>query len=150
MTSGVGPNTAYAMLYMDSGLNHSAAYFAHSAMSLEDAQKAKIAAILHRCELRPGLRLLDIGCGWGSTAIAAASEYGANVIGITLDPEHYHYSVARKLRLGGKGTVSFRLQDWENCTDRVDRITCINSFENFSRKEGFFTHCRRLLPEEIG
>lgn len=133
------PATAYARLYLDSGLNHSSGYFDHPGMSLDDAQRAKIGAILDRCQVGSGDRLLDIGSGWGTAAGTAASEYGARVTGLTLDREQQAY--ARQAH----PTVDFRVQSWETFDERVDRIICVNAFENFRDKHGFLPHCRTLL-----
>lgn len=141
-----GPGTAYARLYLDPGLNHSAGYFPTPDTTLEQAQRLKIDTVLHRCGLEAGDRLLDVGCGWGTAAITAASVYGARVVGLTLDPEQYAYAGEEQRRRLGASPVDFRLRNWETFTEPVDRIICINAFENFADKERFFPHCRELLP----
>ncbi|WP_407809726.1 class I SAM-dependent methyltransferase, partial [Staphylococcus aureus] len=67
------------------------AYFEREDMSLKDAQLAKIGLALGKCNLTPGMTLLDIGCGWGSTMIRAADKYDVNVIGLTLSRNQYRY-----------------------------------------------------------
>ncbi len=67
-------------------MTYSCALFSRGAQTLEEAQRAKLDLIAQKLELRPGQRVLDVGCGWGSFAIHAAREYGVSVIGITLSP----------------------------------------------------------------
>jgi len=137
-----GANTAYARLYLDAGLNHSSGYFETPDTSLEHAQAAKIRRILRHCRLRPGTRLLDVGCGWGSTALAASEQFGADVVGITIDREEHAYAQSMH------SPVDFRMQGWEDFAEPVDRIVSVNAFENFANKRGFLRHCRSLLPAD--
>ena len=139
-------NTAYVRYYMDAELNHSSGYFDDDDVSLDDAQQAKIRAILDGCHLRPGMKLLDVGCGWGAAARVAASEYGVNVTGITLDGGQLDYALERERSKAAASRIDFRLQRWEDFDEPVDRIICINAFENFADKHSFLPHCRALLP----
>lgn len=132
---------------MDSGLNHSSAYFSSGDTSLEVAQQAKIRGILNRCRLGPSTRLLDIGCGWGTAAHIASVEYQADVVGITLDPEQAAYGLRREESRPFASRVDFRVQRWEEFLEPVDRIICINAFENFENKQAFLPHCRSLLQQ---
>ncbi|MGW5352146.1 class I SAM-dependent methyltransferase [Streptomyces sp. NPDC004031] len=139
--------TAYASLFMDPELNHSSGYFTDDSTPLPEAQRAKNRAVLERCRLEPSLRLLDIGCGWGAAARLAAEEYGARVVGLTIEPEQLAYAALREDEAGpGRPRIDFRLQRWEEFTEPVDRIICVNAFENFTDRESFFPHCRSLLP----
>lgn len=138
--------TEYAKLYMDTQLNHSSGYFTDADMSLDSAQRAKTDAVLRSCRIRPSMRLLDIGCGWGSTARAAADAYRAEVTGITLSGEQHAYAVARETGRPAGRRVDFRLQRWEEFGEPVDRIICVNAFETFENKDSFLPHCRALLP----
>jgi cyclopropane-fatty-acyl-phospholipid synthase len=140
------PGTAYARLYLDRGLNHSAGYFATPDTTLEEAQRAKTDTVLRHCRIEPGQRLLDVGCGWGATAMTAASDYGADVVGLTIDPDQHAYAHQEQRRRFGAAKIDFRLQDWQEFTEPVDRIICVNAFENFERKNEFIPHCRGLLP----
>jgi cyclopropane-fatty-acyl-phospholipid synthase len=138
--------TAYAEVYLDPELNHSSAYFLPGETSLARAQRAKIDAILTRCDVRPGMRLLDVGCGWGAAARVAAAGYGAEVVGLTISAEQYRYAVSRQRQAPGPGPViDYRLHGWEHFGEPVDRIISINSFENFANKRDFLPHCRKLL-----
>jgi cyclopropane-fatty-acyl-phospholipid synthase len=138
--------TAYYQLFLDSELNNSSGYFTATDMSLEHAQRAKVDAILSRCDLQPSMRFLDVGCGWGAAVRIAAAEHGVRAIGITIQPEQYEYAVDRHARESPGASMDFRLQRWEEFTEPVDRMICVNSFENFDDKSSFLPHCRRLLP----
>jgi cyclopropane-fatty-acyl-phospholipid synthase len=139
-------NTTYAEYFMDAELNHSSGYFDDDNVSLDMAQRAKIKAILDRSRLQPGMKLLDVGCGWGAAARVAAAEYRVNVTGITLDKGHLKGALERELSKPAESRIDFRLQGWEDFDEPVDRIICINSFENFANKHSFLPHCRSLLP----
>jgi cyclopropane-fatty-acyl-phospholipid synthase len=137
-------------LFLDSTRTYSCAYFGDTNTTLEEAQKAKIDLSLRKCELAPGMKLLDIGCGWGSTAIQAAEQYEVNVVGLTLSENQYEYASRRARESLVSDTVQFRLQGWEEFTEPVDRIVSIGAFEHFriARHEAFFGRCREILPAD--
>ncbi len=132
-------------LFLDPSLTYSCARFVDPGMSLADAQRAKIDTTLDKCELRPGLTLLDIGCGWGAAARRARERHDVSVIGLTLSQNQYQHD--RALADGRPG-LDFRLQGWETFTEPVDRIVSIGAFEHFGRAKysDFFARCRSLLP----
>ncbi|MFI5754005.1 class I SAM-dependent methyltransferase [Streptomyces sp. NPDC051569] len=132
---------------MDAELNHSSGYFLDGETSLDRAQRAKVDAILARCDLRPSMRVLDAGSGWGATARVAADRYGADVTGITLSGEQHRYACERQEASPTDPPIDFRIQRWEDFSEPVDRIICINAFENFENKRDFFSHCRSILPD---
>ncbi|MFJ2867671.1 class I SAM-dependent methyltransferase [Kitasatospora sp. NPDC087314] len=138
--------TSYAKLHLDPELNHSSGYFTSGDMSLEQAQRAKTDTILSHCRIEPAMRVLDVGCGWGATARAATQRYGARCVGITLDPGQLAYARERDAESAGGPHIDFRLTRWEEFSEPVDRIVCVNAFENFEDKQGFLPHCRTLLP----
>ena len=137
-------------LFLDPTRTYSCAYFEDPQATLEQAQMAKIDLSLGKCKLLPGMKLLDIGCGWGATAIRAAEKYQANVIGLTLSENQYQYCTRRAGELAGPETAEFRLQGWEDFNEPVDRIVSIGAFEHFrnSRHEAFFQRCREILPAD--
>jgi cyclopropane-fatty-acyl-phospholipid synthase len=96
------------------------------------------------------MKLLDVGCGWGATAMRAAEHYGVKVIGLTLSENQYHY--AKKLASGSavSANVEIRLQGWEQFEEPVDRIVSIGAFEHFrnDRHGAFFEKCREILPAD--
>ncbi|MEU7628793.1 cyclopropane mycolic acid synthase family methyltransferase [Nocardia sp. NPDC049220] len=136
-------------LFLDPSMTYSCAYFERPNMTLEQAQRAKIDLALGKLDLRPGLTLLDIGCGWGATMLRAATEYGAKVVGLTLSRNQYEYVQARidRERIAG---AEVRLQGWEEFDDAVDRIVSIGAFEHFRREryEAFFERCHRILAPD--
>ncbi len=133
-------------LFLDPSLTYSCAYFEHASTTLADAQVAKIDLSLGKCDLQPGQRLLDIGCGWGATARRAVEKYGVTAIGITLSAAQAELARARLADLGDK--VEIRLQGWEEFSEPVDRIVSIGAFEHFreERYDAFFAKTFSLLP----
>ncbi|MFI2434757.1 class I SAM-dependent methyltransferase [Streptomyces sp. NPDC018693] len=110
---------------------YSCAYWPAPDSTLETAQRDKLDLICRKLDLRPGQRLLDVGCGWGSLAIHAAREYGASVVGITLSQEQAAY--ARK-RVAGEGLtdkVEIRVQDYRDVDDGpYDALSSIGMAEH--------------------
>jgi cyclopropane-fatty-acyl-phospholipid synthase len=140
-------------LFLDPTRTYSCAYFERDGMTLEQAQRAKIDLALGKCDLKPGLKLLDIGCGWGATAIRAAEAHGVDVIGLTLSRNQHQHAMRQAREIGANAAcVEFRLQGWEEFNEPVDRIVSIGAFEHFrkSRYAAFFEKCRRLLPDGGG
>jgi cyclopropane-fatty-acyl-phospholipid synthase len=136
-------------LFLDPTMTYSCAFFERDGMTLEEAQLAKIDLALRKCELRPGMRLLDIGCGWGSTLRRAAERYGVHAVGLTLS-RNQHRGVSQSLRRlpACAGRAEVRLQGWEEFSEPVDAIVSIGAFEHFraERYASFFARCRAILP----
>ena len=133
-------------LFLDPSRTYSCAYFERDDLSLEQAQLAKIDLALGKCHLEPGMKLLDIGCGWGATARRAAERLGVSVIGLTLSRNQQSYASRSTKGL----PVEIRLQGWEEFDEPVDRIVSIGAFEHFreARFADFFAKCHRLLPPD--
>lgn len=120
-------------------------------MNLEEARIAKVDLALRKCDLRPGMTLLDIGCGWGSTMMRAAERYDVHVIGLTLSRNQYeHVSGLLSGMASGGRTAEVRLQGWEEFDEPVDRIVSIGAFEHFRRQryDTFFDRASRILPDD--
>ncbi|HSJ42731.1 MAG TPA: cyclopropane-fatty-acyl-phospholipid synthase family protein, partial [Xanthobacteraceae bacterium] len=118
-------------LFLDRDRAYSCAYFPKGTETLEQAQAAKkrhIAAKL--CLDRPGLSVLDIGCGWGGMALTLARDYGARVTGITLSTEQLSEARARAEAEGLADRVSFELLDYRVMDQRFDRIVSVGMFEH--------------------
>jgi cyclopropane-fatty-acyl-phospholipid synthase len=136
-------------LWLDETMSYSSAWFGGDrTQCLERAQQAKVARALHECRVRAGDRLLEIGCGWGTLARAAAADFGARVTGVTLSTEQL--DGARGLvRAAGLGErVELRLQDYRDIPDRdFDAIVSIEMFEAVGREywPGFFATLRDKL-----
>jgi cyclopropane-fatty-acyl-phospholipid synthase len=135
-------------LFLDPTRTYSCAYFDKPGATLEEAQLAKIDLSLGKCELAPGMTLLDIGCGWGATALRAAERHGVNVIGLTLSQNQFEYASRRAAERANPDAVRFRLQGWEEFEGSADRIVSIGAFEHFrkERHEAFFRKCKEILP----
>jgi cyclopropane-fatty-acyl-phospholipid synthase len=150
-TYDVGHSTEFVSLFLDPGLVYSCAYFERDDMTLEEAQLAKLDLALGKCDLRPGHRLLDVGCGWGACAQRAATRYGAHVIGLTLSKKQHDWILANSSdQAEGGGRIDVRLQGWEEFDEPIDRIVSIGAFEHFrqERHAAFFERCHDLLPED--
>lgn len=134
-------------LFLDPSMTYSCAKFDTPESTLAEAQLAKIDLSLGKCELRPGHRLLDIGCGWGATAMRAREKHGANVIGLTISQKQFDHDQALAAKTPG---LEFRLQGWETFEEKVDRIVSIGAFEHFGRTKyaAFFAKCRSILPPD--
>src|SRR3954463_14764629 len=109
-------------LFLDPSMTYSCAKFDAPESTLAEAQLAKIDLTLGKCELRPGQRLLDIGCGWGALARRARERHGVEVIGLTLSENQLAHN--RRLA-GGDGGLEFRLEGWETFDGKVDRIVSV-------------------------
>ncbi|MDQ6688674.1 MAG: cyclopropane-fatty-acyl-phospholipid synthase family protein [Actinomycetota bacterium] len=109
-------NDFYALI-LDPSLAYSSAYFTTEDMSLADAQRAKLDLVCTKLGLRPGMRFLDVGCGWGSLSLHAAQEYGVTVTGVTIAAEQKRFIDQRIVERGLSGRVEIRLQDYREVAD---------------------------------
>jgi cyclopropane-fatty-acyl-phospholipid synthase len=134
-------------LFLDPSMTYSCAKFDSPESTLAEAQLAKIDLSLGKCELSPGMKLLDIGCGWGATARRAREKWGAEVVGLTISQKQFEHDQAS---VAGAGGVEFRLEGWETFTGKADRIVSIGAFEHFGRPKypAFFAKCREVLPAD--
>jgi cyclopropane-fatty-acyl-phospholipid synthase len=136
--------------FQDPSRTYSCAFFEREDMTLEEAQLAKIDLALAKLDLRPGMSLLDVGCGWGSVMKRAVQKHEVNVIGLTLSKNQYTF--CQRL-LDGVDTQRSRqvlLHGWEEFDAPVDRIISIEAFEAFpkDRYGAFFEMCHRILPDD--
>ncbi|MBU6498091.1 MAG: cyclopropane-fatty-acyl-phospholipid synthase family protein, partial [Rhodospirillales bacterium] len=121
-------NEFYAA-WLDPSMTYSSAIFEGGARGLEEAQLRKCHRLCQLLRLAPGMRLLEIGCGWGGFAEIAARDYGCSVVGITLSPAQLEYAQARIARAGLSERVELRLQDYRDVGGAFDRIASIEMFE---------------------
>lgn len=137
-------------LFLGPTMGYTCAYFERDDMSLDEAQNAKFDLALNKLDLRPGMTLLDIGCGWGGALERAIEKFDVNVIGITLSRNQYQYSKAKLGKIATPRTVEVRLQGWEEFGDKVDRIVTIGAFEAFKkvRYSAFFDKAYDILPDD--
>ncbi len=109
-------NDFYALV-LDEHMAYSCAFYDHEVMTLEEAQRAKVELVCTKLGLRPGQRLLDVGCGWGSLSIHAARHHGVQVTGITLSREQLDFARKRAADQGVSELVDFRLLDYRDLRD---------------------------------
>ena len=120
----LGPTMAYSCAVFDSPED-----------SLEDAQIRKVDLVARKLDLAPGMRLLDVGCGWGTMAIHAARVYGASVVGVTLSEPQQRFATERAKAAGVADLVEFRVQDFRDVNDGpFDAISSIGMFEHVGRR----------------
>lgn len=115
--------------WLDPSMTYSSAVFEGDHQDLEAAQAAKNRLIAEKLQLRPGQRLLDIGCGWGGFATFAAREFGVEVLGITLSREQHAHAVERAARAGISDRVRFEIRDYRDVSGQFDAIAAIEMFE---------------------
>jgi cyclopropane-fatty-acyl-phospholipid synthase len=118
--------------WLDPSMTYSSAIFTAptaSAEPLEAAQARKIRTLLDRLELKPGDRLLEIGCGWGSLAEIAARDYGVRVTGLTLSREQKAHADARLKNLGLGDRVSIEIRDYRDVQGRFDAVASVEMAE---------------------
>ena len=117
-------------LFLDEDMQYSCAYFTDPAMSLEEAQIAKKNHIAQKLHIEPGMRVLDIGCGWGGMAITLARDYGARVTGVTLSREQLALARERAAEQGLSDVIDFRLIDYREINEPFDRIVSVGMLEH--------------------
>jgi cyclopropane-fatty-acyl-phospholipid synthase len=119
--------------WLDDTMTYSSARFASVRHSLEDAQLNKVHKLLNRLQLRPGQRLLEIGCGWGTLAIEAAKR-GASVVGLTLSTEQKEWAERKIAAAGLSGQVEIRLQDYRDTDEQFDAVASVEMVEAVGRR----------------
>lgn len=120
---------AFFQKWLDEQLVYSSAFYSESAVTLEEAQDAKLRVILQSLAIEPGMSLLEIGSGWGALALRAAREHGASVIGITLSREQHAYAQERVEAEGLAADCWFKLQDYRDTEGQFDRLVSIEMIE---------------------
>ncbi len=114
---------------LDSHMAYSCGYW-REAETLDEAQQAKLDLICRKLHLKPGMRLLDIGCGWGSLALYAARHYGVEVVGLTVSEQQARLARERCAGL----PVAIRLQDYRDVSETFDAIASVGMFEHVGYK----------------
>ena len=140
-------------LFLDEDMQYSCAYFRTPDASLEQAQVAKKQHVAAKLLLRPGQRVLDIGCGWGGLALSIARSENVEVLGITLSQEQLAVARERAQAAGLSDRVQFQLIDYRQLEGSFDRIVSVGMFEHVGtpQYQTFFGQVRRLLkPDGIG
>ena len=137
-------------LFLDEDRNYSCAYFPEPEMSLEEAQAAKKHLIARKLRIEPGMRVLDIGCGWGGLGLTLARDYGADVTGVTLSREQHAFAQRRVHKEGLEDQVRFKLQDYRTVDGTFDRIVSVGMFEHVGAPhyKDYFNAVNRLLTDD--
>jgi cyclopropane-fatty-acyl-phospholipid synthase len=137
-------------LFLDADRQYSCAYFKTPDDTLEQAQMQKKAHIAAKLRLSPGMRVLDIGCGWGGMALTLARDHGCRVLGVTLSEEQHRAATARAAAAGLEGQVEFRLTDYRAVTGTFDRIVSVGMFEHVGlpQYQTYFDRVRALLAPD--
>jgi cyclopropane-fatty-acyl-phospholipid synthase len=137
-------------LFLDADRQYSMAYFTDPANGLEQAQLDKKAHIVAKLAIRPGMRVLDIGCGWGGMALYIHQKTGADVLGITLSEEQLKIARERAEAAGVADRVKFDLIDYRHVTGPFDRIVSVGMFEHVgtAHYRTFFRKCRELMTPQ--
>ena len=137
-------------LFLDADKQYSCAYFTDPANSLEQAQADKKAHIAAKLALEPGMRVLDIGSGWGGMALYLHKVAGVDVLGVTLSERQLKVARERAAAAGVSDHVKFELIDYRHLEEPFDRIVSVGMFEHVGAKhyDEFFAKCRELLKPD--
>jgi cyclopropane-fatty-acyl-phospholipid synthase len=138
-------------LFLDRDRQYSCAYWTDPEHeTLGQAQRDKKAHIVAKLAIEPGMRVLDIGCGWGGMALYIHEKTGAEVLGVTLSEEQLKVAKRRAEDAGVADKVKFELIDYRSVTGQFDRIVSVGMFEHVGPPQyrTFFRKCRQLLTDD--
>ncbi len=137
----------FYQLWLDPTMTYSSAYFTAEDQPLEQAQTAKYDALCRKLQLKPGDRVLEIGCGWGGFAVHAATNYGCSICGLTLSNEQAAYARDLVKSRGLEEQIEIRIQDYRHVTGTFDKIASIEMLEAVGDRyhESFFAKCAEVL-----
>ena len=137
-------------LFLDKDRQYSCAYFKSGSDTLEEAQAQKKQHIADKLLISPGMRILDIGCGWGGMALTLAKDYGAKVVGVTLSEEQYKVATERAEVAGLSDRIDIRLTDYRNVDETFDRVVSVGMFEHVGvpHYREYFRHVHNFLTKD--
>ena len=141
-------------LFLDENRLYTMAYFTDPANSLERAQLDKLALIAAKLRLEPGkcegMRLLDIGCGWGALGLYLNRHYGIEVVGVSLAPDQVRFANERAAAAGVADKVQFKLMDYRDVEGPFDRITSVGMIEHIGAPHfrEYFAKTGNLLADD--
>jgi cyclopropane-fatty-acyl-phospholipid synthase len=123
-------------LFLGPSMTYSCARFIHPDSTLEEAQAAKYELVCNKLGLRPGMRFLDVGSGWGGMVIHAATHHGVEAVGVTISQQQHEYATKRVAEAGLTGRVDVRLQDYRALSgETFDAISSIGMAEHVGRAQ---------------
>ena len=137
-------------LFLDEDRQYTMGYHRSRDVSLEQAQLDKKANIAAKLNLQPGMKVLDIGCGWGGLALYLHRHYDVDVLGVALAPDQIAFCKERAEAQGVSGRVKFELMDYREVTGSFDRITSVGLLEHVGTPQypAFYQHTFRLLKPD--
>ena len=143
-------SNAFYRLWLDQDMLYSCAYFSSADDTLEQAQQNKLRHIAAKLDLKPGQRVLDIGCGWGAMALYLAKIADVKVVGITLSTEQLALAREQAKQRGLDDRVSFELMDYREVQGQFDRIVSVGMFEHVgvAQFEVYFRKIKDLLTDD--
>lgn len=142
--------SAFYDLFLDANKQYTCAYFRQPDLTLEQAQAEKMALIGRKLLIRPGMRVLDIGCGFGTLALTLARDFGAHVTGVTLSEVQLAEAKSRAAAAGLSDRTEFHLQDYRNVAGPFDRVVSVGMMEHVGLPHltTYFQKLRDLLTED--
>jgi len=151
-------NKFYSLI-LDESMAYSSAYYETDDLTLAQAQRAKLDLICRKLGLRPGMRLLDVGCGWGSLSLHAAEHYGVRVLGVTISGQQHEFIGKRIAERGLSDRVEVRVQDYREVAEQpFDAVSSIEMGEHVGEHNypvyagALFSHVKptgRLLLQQM-
>ncbi len=137
-------------LFLDDNMLYSCAYFRDPGETLEEAQRNKLRLLAAKLCLRDGMRVLDIGCGWGDLALYLAKLENVHVTGVTLSREQQKLATERAQQAGLSDRVRFELRDYRDVNEVFDRVVSVGMFEHVGvhHYDEFFSHLNSLMPDD--
>lgn len=137
-------------LFLDKDMQYSCAYFENGDETLEEAQLKKKRHIAAKMRLKEGMRILDIGCGWGGMGLYLAKTTGAHVTGVSLSEEQVRVANQRAADAGLSDLAQFKLLDYRKVTGEFDRVVSVGMFEHVGLRhyEEFFRTVKNLMTPE--
>ena len=143
-------SNAFYKLFLDENMQYSCGYWPSEDITLEEAQRLKMAHIAAKLNLKPGMRVLDIGCGWGGLSIYIAQNFDCDVVGVTLSDEQLALGQARVKEAGLENRVTLRLQDYRHVQETFDAVVSVGMFEHVgvAHYKEYFAAIRDRLTDE--
>ncbi len=137
-------------LFLDNKRQYYCAYFKDENESLETAQNNKIDHIIKKLNLKPNLKILDIGCGWGTLALDIAKKSQCEVLGITLSEKQLQFAKEKAKEMNLENQVEFRMVDYRQLNEKFDRVVSVGMFEHVGKKfyKKYFSKVYDFLNED--